>query len=120
VKSLRASLGVSQEKLGNHLGVTFQQVQKYEKGINRISASTLYKIAGILGARFSYFTDGYDENHALRDNDLLSYDVDNLRKKESIELLKAYYKISNPTVRKKIAEAVKAMVAASCSIKGDQ
>ena len=58
VKLRRTMLGISQDRLGTSLGITFQQIQKYEKGVNRISASTLYSIANILGVDFSYFIEG--------------------------------------------------------------
>ena len=59
---LRSKRRVSQEKLGDRLGVTFQQVQKYEKGSNRVSASRLYEIAKILEVDISYFFEGFSGN----------------------------------------------------------
>ncbi|MDR1375769.1 MAG: helix-turn-helix domain-containing protein [Holosporaceae bacterium] len=108
VKSRRSALGISQDKLGSYLGVTFQQVQKYEKGVNRISASALYSIASALSIDFSYFVEGYHSHSSLKDDNVPSYEFDNLKKRESIELLRAYYKISNPAMRKKILDLIKA------------
>jgi transcriptional regulator with XRE-family HTH domain len=108
VKFRRSALGISQDKLGENLGVTFQQIQKYEKGINRISASTLYNIAGVLSTDFSYFIRGY-QNSSLNDENVPVYEFDNSKKKESTELLRSYYKITDPTVRKKIVELIKAL-----------
>jgi transcriptional regulator with XRE-family HTH domain len=119
LKARRSALGISQEKLGSFLGVTFQQIQKYERGINRISASTLYRIACALSTDFSYFIEGYGGNSCLMDNDLLTYKLDNLQKKESVELLKHYYKIPHPTVRKKIVDIIR-LFSAVFSIKDEQ
>jgi transcriptional regulator with XRE-family HTH domain len=108
VKSRRSALGISQDKLGSYLGVTFQQIQKYEKGANRISASALYNIANALSIDFSYFVDGYRGRSSVYEDDVPNYELDKLKKRESIELLRAYYKISNPAVRKKILDMIKA------------
>ncbi|MDR2106966.1 MAG: helix-turn-helix domain-containing protein [Holosporaceae bacterium] len=107
VKSRRTFLGISQEKLGHCLGVTFQQIQKYEKGINRISASTLYGIANVLAVDFSYFTDGYCGAGSLNESGTPIYEVNDDKKKETSELLRTYYKVNDPAVRKKILELVK-------------
>lgn len=106
VKTRRIALGISQNKLGIHLGVTFQQIQKYEKGINRISASTLYRIAGALSVDYSYFFEGFG-SHILKEENVPAYEYDSSKKKETTELLKAYYKISSPAVRKKLLELIK-------------
>ncbi|MDR3186814.1 MAG: helix-turn-helix domain-containing protein [Holosporaceae bacterium] len=108
VKSRRSALGISQDKLGSCLGVTFQQIQKYEKGANRISASALYSIANALSIDFSYFVDGYHGISSANDENVPNYEFDNLKKRESIELLRAYYKISSPAVRKKVLDMIRA------------
>lgn len=110
VKARRAALGISQNKLGAYLGVTFQQIQKYEKGVNRISASTLYRMADALSVDYSYFFDGF-ENNCLQESSLPVYEFDSGKKKETTELLRAYYKISNPAVRKKIVALMRALAA---------
>ncbi|MDR2723876.1 MAG: helix-turn-helix domain-containing protein [Holosporaceae bacterium] len=110
VKARRFSLGISQEKLGGYLDITFQQVQKYEKGINRISASTLYNIANILGVELSYFVEGYQQQpSALGEGSKPTYELDQFPKKETAELLRFFYKIPDPSVRKKIMDLVKAI-----------
>jgi transcriptional regulator with XRE-family HTH domain len=111
VKLRRTLLGISQEKLGHYLGVTFQQVQKYEKGINRISASTLYGIANILSVDFSYFVDGYCSAGAFNEDRVPIYGIDDSRKKETAELLRTYYKVSDSTIRKKMLELMKTISA---------
>ena len=112
VKQRRIDLGMSQDKLGSYLGITFQQVQKYEKGINRISASMLYTIATVLNVEIQYFIEGFNNNtdhsHSLNEDQSPIYEVDMRNKKESLDLLKAYYSISDLSVRKKVLELVKA------------
>ncbi|MDR2158139.1 MAG: helix-turn-helix domain-containing protein [Holosporaceae bacterium] len=111
VKSRRSFLGISQEKLGNYLGITFQQVQKYEKGINRISASTLYDISNLLSVDLSYFIEGYNGPASLSENGAPIYETDRALKKETTELLRAYHKIKDPSVRKKMLELIKTIAA---------
>jgi transcriptional regulator with XRE-family HTH domain len=66
MRQRRESLGISQGRLGRHLGLTFSQVQKYEKGTNRIGAGRLYLLATFLGVQVQYFYDGIDEAQAVR------------------------------------------------------
>ena len=109
VKLRRTMLGISQDRLGTSLGITFQQIQKYEKGVNRISASTLYSIANILGVDFSYFIEGFEGGEEVRDENVPAYEFDNTKKKETMELLRAYYKISDPMLRKRVLDFVKGL-----------
>lgn len=106
VKQRRMELGMTQGQLGNKLGITFQQVQKYENGKNRISASTLFKISQILGVSISYFVEGFNESFALRDENSLVYHVKN---KESVNLMNYYADISDAFTRKKVFDLVKAI-----------
>lgn len=113
LKVRRSILGISQDKLASSLGVTFQQVQKYEKGANRISASTLYKISKILNIPINYFFDSLDSsNFFVCENTTKEYEISSevLSKKETYDLLKNYYKIENLAVRKKILDFVKMFV----------
>ncbi|MDR3155693.1 MAG: helix-turn-helix domain-containing protein [Holosporaceae bacterium] len=107
VKLRRTALGMSQEKLGAHLGVTFQQVQKYEKGVNRISASALYRIGCLLNVDMLYFVSGFDDNR-LNDGSFPKYDDGSFSNKETSDLMRAFNKISNPNTRKKVIELIKA------------
>lgn len=107
VKDRRIELGFSQSKLASQLGVTFQQVQKYEKGMNRISASTLYTIAKILKVDWNYFVNGYKGGNVLSDSSSVSYESDKKKKKEAAELLRAYFKIEPPKIRKKFLDLLK-------------
>ena len=114
----RTLLGLSQEKLGEALGLTFQQVQKYERGANRISASRLFQIGRVLDVPISFF---YDEmpDEVLRDAQGVmrpggaepadQFEHDPLAKRETLELVRAYYRISDPRVRRRIFELVKAV-----------
>ena len=116
----RTLLGYSQEKLADSLGITFQQVQKYERGTNRISASRLYKLSQILDVPVTYFFDEYGSSKfnqdelssvvSLSDNDQSEFnDSDILNKKETLELVRTYYSIKNPKVRKDLMKLIKTM-----------
>lgn len=104
---------MSQEKLGEQLGITFQQVQKYEKGTNRIGASRLYHIGQVLGVPVSFFyedapgtaapRDGFGETESER------FVVDFISSAEGLQLNKAFLRISDPKVRRKVVELVQAV-----------
>ena len=107
-------LGMSQEKLGEHLGLTFQQVQKYEKGINRIGASRLFDLSRVLGVPVQFF---YEElpvarqrsaERASRERPAESYAVEFLGSREGLELNKAFARITDPRVRRSIVDLVRA------------
>jgi transcriptional regulator with XRE-family HTH domain len=116
VRMRRMLLGMSQEKLGEQLGLTFQQVQKYEKGVNRIGASRLFEMAKVLGVPVQFF---YDDapfgatglvpavGFAERPSD--SYVVDFLATREGLELNKAFARITDPKIRKAICDLVKSL-----------
>lgn len=110
----RMLVGMSQEKLGESLGLTFQQVQKYEKGANRIGASRLYQIARVLGVPVEFFYDGIQvegdvEASGLADPEPANFDLDMLSTSEGIQLNSAFFAIRDPKVRKKVLELVKAL-----------
>jgi transcriptional regulator with XRE-family HTH domain len=116
VKQRRIVMGLSQEKLGKQLGITFQQVQKYERGVNRISASRLMDMSRILDVPITFFYDnlpanGFAEN---KQEEYLGKDPDKnpLMKRETLELVRAYCRISDPLVRKRVLELTKAMAKA--------
>jgi transcriptional regulator with XRE-family HTH domain len=112
----RTFLGMSQETVGKQIGVTFQQIQKYERGINRMGASRLYDFAKALGVPISYFFEGFGD-YAVDDGSALAaaepnapaYEHDNMNNRETLEVMRAYYRIKNPAVRKRIVELIKAM-----------
>ncbi|MDK1377926.1 MULTISPECIES: helix-turn-helix transcriptional regulator [unclassified Sinorhizobium] len=116
VRMRRLMVGLSQEKLADGLGITFQQVQKYEKGTNRIGASRLQAIADILGVHPSFFFQRDDDKASGRDsagdmhesNEISSF----VASKEGIALNRAFLKIADPVLRKKIISLVAAMAQA--------
>jgi transcriptional regulator with XRE-family HTH domain len=114
VRLRRTLLGMSQEKLGAALGLTFQQVQKYERGTNRIGSSRLYQLSRILDVPVSFFFDDMPgqvtADHAgLAETAQASFDQDDLSRRETLELVRAYYRINEPGVRKRVFELVKSL-----------
>ena len=112
VRLRRMLLGMSQEKLGEHLGLTFQQIQKYEKGINRIGASRLFDLSQVLGVPVQFFYEelavggaGASAGFGERPE---SYAVEFLGSREGLELNKAFARISDPRVRRSIVDLVRA------------
>ena len=116
VRMRRALIGMSQERLGELLGITFQQVQKYEKGTNRISASRLHDLARVLGVEVPFFFQGSGED-APGKGEAASPINDFLSDREGIELAKAFIAITDPGVRRAIVELARA-TAVSCSSSG--
>jgi len=118
VRLRRTLLGMSQEHLGEAIGLTFQQVQKYERGANRIGASRLWDISHVLDVPMSYFFDDMDEGvsnlsprnmiHAAQEPEATG-GVDPLTRRETLELVRAYYKIGDPQVRKRVFELTKTL-----------
>ncbi len=110
VKMRRVYVGLSQEKLGEALGVTFQQIQKYEKGANRIGASRLQLAAKVLGVPVNYFFDGASPGMAdgpgFADGEAAPYEV---RAADEAALLSAFGKVGDPRLRQRIIELVEAM-----------
>lgn len=116
VRLRRNMLGMSQEKLGESLGITFQQIQKYEKGSNRVGASRLQAIAGILSVPVSFFFEdapGQETGGAkgLSEDSSTSFVVDFLNSAEGLQLNRAFVRISDAKVRRKIVDLVKALAA---------
>ena len=121
VRMRRNLLGLSQERLGEALGLTFQQVQKYERGANRIGASRLYQISRVLEVPVSFFYEEMPES--ITEAPLGSLpprlaetpdhlDQDPLAKRETLELVRAYYKIADPRVRRRLFDLVNAVARA--------
>lgn len=114
----RTLLGFSQEKLGEAVGLTFQQIQKYERGANRMGASRLYQFAQILNVSESYFFDELPENlqtaegqkeWGLNDQAQEALSADPLARRETLEFVRAYYKIHNDEIRDNIISMIKAL-----------
>ncbi len=111
VRLRRTLLGMSQEKLGEAIGLTFQQVQKYERGANRIGASRLYDLSRVLDVPVSFFFDDMPEDgpNSRETPEPQPGDPDPMAKRETLELVRAYYRIDDPAVRKRIFELTKAV-----------
>jgi transcriptional regulator with XRE-family HTH domain len=116
VRLRRMLLGMSQEKLGEQLGLTFQQVQKYEKGVNRIGASRLFDLAHVLGVPVQFFyedvpagTEAETARPGMAERPAESYVVDFLSSRDGLELNKAFIRIEDPIVRKAIVDLVRAL-----------
>lgn len=112
----RSLLGLSQEKLAESVGLTFQQVQKYERGINRISAGRLFQFSRILDVPITYFYEqvqniGRTAYVGLSDDDQDAYvaDDDVMNNKETLSLVRAYYAIKDVDARKDIVKFIKSM-----------
>ena len=113
VRLRRTLLGMSQEKLGKALGLTFQQIQKYERGANRIGSSRLYKLSQILSVPVAFFFEEIpgDSGAAagFAEDSQEGFESNQLSKRETLELVRAYYKIDDPKVRKRMFDLVKAV-----------
>jgi transcriptional regulator with XRE-family HTH domain len=111
VRMRRMMLSMSQEKLGNALGLTFQQVQKYEKGTNRIGASRLQQISGILQVPVAFFFEGAPEMpgthaHGLAEAPSPAYVSDFLATSDGLALTKAFMRIPDAKLRRRIVDLV--------------
>jgi len=103
IRLRRTMIGMSQEKLGDALGITFQQVQKYEKGANRVGASRLQEISRVLNTPISFFFEDAPGSPTAKDgfqeSNTTNYVVDFLSSSEGLQLNRAFVKIQDPKVR---------------------
>nr|WP_275415035.1 helix-turn-helix transcriptional regulator [Novacetimonas pomaceti] len=143
IRLRRTLLGMSQERLGTALGLTFQQVQKYERGANRVGASRLYDLARVLDVPIAFFFDGMPQDNAAQpevpagaatpssfaesresfggvpvasqpegtEDRFASNELALLSRRETIDLVRSYYRISDPAVRRRVLELVRSMAA---------
>lgn len=103
-------IGMSQERLGELLGLTFQQVQKYEKGVNRIGAGRLFEVSRILGVPIDYFYEGVDGHANANANDANSPPImEFVSSGEGLQLSLAFMRIKDPKVRKRVLDLVKSL-----------
>lgn len=117
LRMLRKLKSISQEKLAQALGLTFQQVQKYERADNRIGASRLYHIAEALGVAPSYFYEGYGNQKAARgpayglaeEGESTNNNDDVMQRSETLKLVSLYYQIKDEATRKQVLEMVKTL-----------
>ena len=116
VRARRVGLRISQTKLGDAIGVTFQQVQKYENGTNRIGASNLFKISKTLSVEVAFFFEGLDADEeaakelaGLSEGSKTKFDVDPMSSRVAIELMHNYFRVKDENVKKKLSRLVKTM-----------
>ncbi|MFT8664695.1 helix-turn-helix domain-containing protein [Acetobacter orientalis] len=127
IKLRRIALGFSQEKLGELVGITFQQIQKYERGANRVGASRLYDIAGALDVPLDFFFDGVDRHpqpgtlqkegfaqirkafEGAPSGSSDPMDAKTITQPETLELVQAYYAIPDANVRRNVLELIRSM-----------
>ncbi len=126
IRLRRTLLGLSQEKLASMLGLTFQQVQKYERGMNRVGASRLWDISKVLEAPINFFYEDMDKSVANQSPRMFSipdaanhpefleedaeiFNADPMQRQETIELVKAYYKIPNRKAARHLYDLIIAM-----------
>ena len=112
VRLRRKHMGLSQDKLGAHIGLTFQQVQKYERGANRISASKLFEISNLLKVPVEYFYEGYVESDVIDEHKLSESERhvhSFLMTTEGVELAQSFPLIRSPRRRRKILDLVRSL-----------
>ncbi|WP_395673295.1 helix-turn-helix domain-containing protein [Inquilinus sp.] len=109
LRQRRTLLGMSQEKLAAAFGVSFQQIQKYERGANRVSASRLHQLTRILNVPVGYFFEGMTAEgqngtaiHPVHDSEMVA-------SRETLELVRAYYKIEDATVRRRLVDLLRSL-----------
>jgi len=127
VRMRRMLLGMSQERLGEQLGLTFQQVQKYEKGVNRIGASRLFDLAQVLAVPIQFFYENMPASMAggtappgFADRPEDAYVADFLSSRDSVELNKAFARIEDPRVRRSIVDMVRAIAGGEADPSGSE
>lgn len=115
VRLRRTMLGMSQDRLADSLGLTFQQIQKYEKGVNRIGASRVFEISRVLGVPIQFFFDDFDVNTGRSygfaeqgpDDGMAMMEL--LNTPEGVQLCKHFASIKDPKIRKRVLELVKSL-----------
>jgi transcriptional regulator with XRE-family HTH domain len=123
IRQRRVLLGMTQEKVAAAIGLTYQQVQKYERGADRVVSSRLFVLARILNVKISYFFEEMEASVAAKSPSQLagvptskmqtpSGEPDPLGKRETLELVRAYYQIADPRLRKRVFELAKALARA--------
>jgi len=115
VRLRRLLLGMSQERLAEGLGLTFQQVQKYERGANRMGASRLYQVGRVLDVPIAYFFEEFEDGGprvpvpASIAEKAAEYQDDLMTRRETLDLIRAYYRITDPKVRRKVFDMIRAL-----------
>lgn len=117
LREKRIMFGMSQESLGESVGVTFQQIQKYEKGFNRIGSSRLYELSCLLDVNVSYFFEGLGNDKSALNEDSAGFEHENnnVRTKEILALVRAYNNISDQKIRKNLVALTKSLASTSAA-----
>jgi transcriptional regulator with XRE-family HTH domain len=122
IRLRRTLLGMSQERLGEALGLTFQQVQKYERGVNRVGASRLFDLSRVLDVPIAFFFDDMPEPLAAAHGGQAyrrvvgfaetqeAFGDETMNRRETLELVRAYYRITDPSVRKRVFDLIKSLM----------
>ncbi len=118
VRLRRTLKGMSQQRLAEELGLTFQQIQKYERGVNRIGSSRLFELSEVLDVPPSFFFDGAPSRTetaaagpGMAESQPEPYEARQFARREILELVRAYDRIADPDIRKRVFEMVKAVAA---------
>ena len=112
IHARRSALGMTQANLGKQLGMSFQQIQKYEKGKNKISAGQLYKLSLIMSVQITYFFEGYNDKDVINIRPLDKNERAMVR--EAIALVKTYNGINNPHIKKSFLHILKTIASIQC------
>jgi transcriptional regulator with XRE-family HTH domain len=107
----RTVLGMSQERLGDAIGLTFQQVQKYERGTNRIGASRLYELSVVLDVPVGFFYEEFGERRGMGEAPATGYAAATLQR-DALELMNVFQRIDDPEMRRKVLDLAKAIATA--------
>lgn len=128
LRNRRTLLGMSQENIGESVGVTFQQIQKYERGLNRIGASRLFEFSEILGVNVDYFFDEYrNASEANKSTDTSHQttqftvsETEEYGNKEILSLVRSFHAINDPLIRKRVLALIRSIAAVDRSEDDEQ
>lgn len=112
IRQRRTLIGMTQEKLAKALGLTFQQIQKYERGTNRVGASRLFEISRVMNVPVSYFFEemsGLPARASGLAEEGAGYETDPMGRRETLELVRAYYQIRDEKARRRVFDLVKSL-----------
>ena len=117
VRAQRQALGLSQDRLGKELGLTFQQVQKYERGMNRVSASRLFELGRVLHVNTDFFFKGLNQagGPGFAEDEQEGFEAESVPNRETMELIRAYNTIRDPKVKRQVFEMVKTLATAAAN-----
>lgn len=136
IKLRRKLLGLSQQQMAKKMGLTFQQIQKYEKGLNRVGASRLWDISRVLGVSMDFFFSDMEKDVEIQSPMMLSMqddehekmlqeergdvDFDPMKRRETLELVRAYYKINNRKIAKYLFDLIIAMSKSTANLNEEE